>query len=74
MKAWQNITIQILGTLVHVGNISAQLSGSGVFGSGKTPVIIAAATAVLQSIAGTVAHWYNPDGTSAQAPYVPASK
>lgn len=75
MKAWQNTTLQVLLSLIQVGNFASQVSGSGLFGSGKTPLVIAAVTGGLQIVAARVASWYNPDGTPSTTAYqAPAKK
>jgi hypothetical protein len=71
MKSWQNTMLQILGTLAQVGNIAYGLSGSGVFGGGKTQIIVGASVGAIQIIGARIASWYNPDGTPAALPYVP---
>lgn len=71
MKAWQNITLQILNALVTAGNVGGQAAGEHIFGGGQTGNIINLATAAAAIFSGIVAHWYNPNGTPATTPYIP---
>ncbi len=42
---------------------------SGVFGNPKTQAIVSSSAVVVSAIAGLLAHFSNPDGTSAKEPY-----
>lgn len=68
MQAWQNIVLQVFGSVIQIANVAGQVP----FGGGKTQPLIALGAGVIQALAGIVAHWYNPDGTSAKAAYNPA--
>lgn len=64
MKKWFNFVIQLLGfgsavavpTFVH--NEASLATAGGII-------------AATQGIVAVIAHYYNPDGTSARAPYKP---
>lgn len=74
MKRWQNILVQVLGTIASTGSVAAQLSGNGMFGGGKTTAIIVAVSSLAQALAANIAHGSNPDGTPATTAYVPEVK
>ena len=70
MKAWQNISLQVVGTLFNLGNIAYQAAQGHTFGGGNTVNYIGFGLIALQAVAGVIAHWQNPDGTPAAAPYI----
>lgn len=65
MPGWLNKMIQIIGV---VGNIWVVNS---TFLPPKAQAIGVAGLSAAQGVAGALAHYYNPDGTSAATPYVP---
>jgi hypothetical protein len=64
MKLSVNVVIQVLGTIVQVVNLV----------SGVVPKdfewVVAGVVGVIQAVTGILAHFANPDGTPAAAPYV----
>lgn len=64
MKFSWNMIAQILGTVIQAANAAAPVLG------GHSQIYISAGVAVLQAFAGLFAHFSNPDGTSAAAPYI----
>lgn len=51
---------QILATIVQIGNVV------GSFTPAKWQPVVTGVVSVLQTVQGTVAHYYNPDGTQAE--------
>lgn len=65
MRFRVNSIIQILGIVTHGAvTIGGALPGR----AGQIAMTIAA---VAQAASGVIAHWFNPDGTPAQASYRP---
>lgn len=60
-----NAVIQVLGTAVHVLNMSTNLFPDG--SNAKATVLLV--TALVQSAFALVSHFKNPDGTPASEPF-----
>ena len=69
MKFSWNLVVQILGT------VGQGLNQASVFATTeKSRTGIALGVGVLQAVAALIAHYSNPDGTSASSPYVKPAK
>jgi hypothetical protein len=64
MKLSLNVVVQILGTVVQA------LNAIGGMFPAKQQVLIASIVGVIQAVVGLLAHFSNPDGTPAAAPYI----
>lgn len=60
-----NAVIQVLGTVVHVLNMSTSLFQDG--SNAKATVLLV--TALVQSAFALASHFKNPDGTPASEPF-----
>ena len=65
MKLSVNLFIQIFGVLLQ-----GLTFASGIVPAGKWQAICASVIGVIQAVSGLLAHFSNPDGTSATVPYV----
>ena len=66
MRFTTNVTAQSLATILHTGNLTLW--------SGRLQVVIGLALAILQAVVAAKAHWNNPDGSPAEAPYSPDAR
>ena len=58
---------KIIQGLAVAGAIGSQYSG--VLGNQKTQAIVSSSAVVISALAGLLAHFSNPDGSSAKTPY-----
>ena len=63
MRSKTHIVVQLLLTLAQLGNA---FSGS----AGEYQVAVLACVTILQAVIGVLNHYFNPDGTAAEAPWV----
>jgi hypothetical protein len=63
MKLKWNVAAQVLGTIMQF------LNANGSMVPAKYQVEVALAVGIVQALSAFVAHFSNPDGTPAEAPY-----
>lgn len=68
MKLSINIIIQALGTVLQVLNLVSGMIPP------KYQWLVAGLVGIIQAVTGMLAHWSNPDGTPATAPYIDPNK
>lgn len=68
MKRWLSVTLQVLAGLGQVVSVVTPILGP------KQKVYVATGLGVAQVVVNAIAHGSNPDGTPAEAPWIPANK
>lgn len=65
MTRWLNVASQIALGAGQIANIALPLLDE------RAKVLIAIGLGIFQLVISSLAHEFNPDGTSARAPYIP---
>lgn len=63
MKSKTHIIVQLLLTLVQLGNAFSESAG-------KYKFAVLAGVSILQAVVGVLNHYFNPDGTAAEVSWV----